>query len=51
LLNEALLVKWAWRIYNHQEGDACCKLIEEKYLTRRPFSIAKNRGALSFGRG
>lgn len=51
LLNEALLLKWAWRIYNHHEGGACCKLLEQKYLTRRPFAIAKNRGGSQFWQG
>jgi hypothetical protein len=27
VLNEALLLKWAWRMYNHKDGDRECIII------------------------
>ena len=32
LLNEALLLKWVWSIYNGGELDQCCQLLKAKYF-------------------
>ncbi|CAO2184001.1 unnamed protein product [Urochloa humidicola] len=31
-MNEALLLKWVWRIPNSDEDDICCQLLKKKYL-------------------
>jgi hypothetical protein len=35
ILNEALLLKWIWRLYNYEEGDMCCELPLRKYLLKK----------------
>jgi hypothetical protein len=48
-LNEALLLKWIWRIYN-QEGDVCCQSLTKKYLRNNPLARCKNGRGRNFGR-
>lgn len=50
-MNEALLVKWIWRIYENDENDVCCKLLRKKYLGDKPFSLAKSVGMSQFWQG
>jgi hypothetical protein len=52
ILNEALLSKWVWWIYNQGEGDICCQLLENKntYIASLSLSAATKEG-LTFGKG
>jgi hypothetical protein len=47
-LNEALSIKWAWRVYTHKDNDVCCQLPERKYLSRKPFPICNNKKGSQF---
>jgi hypothetical protein len=51
LLNEALLLKWAWRIYSHKEEDICCKLLENKYLSKNLLQDVETKGVAVLARG
>jgi hypothetical protein len=51
LLNEALILKWAWRIYSYNEEDTCCRLLESKYLSKKPFARCSGKGGRNFGKG
>lgn len=50
-LNEALLVKWVWRFYKEDEGDACCQLLRAKYLRNKPMLLCKGTTGSQFWRG
>jgi hypothetical protein len=41
LLNEALILKWAWRLQNLKEGDLCGLLLKAKYFSNKPFAQSK----------
>ena len=34
--NEALLLRWVWRIYASSADDSCCNLLKAKYLKNKP---------------
>jgi hypothetical protein len=51
LLNEAFLLKWAWRIYSYNEEVTCYRLLESKYLSKKPFAKCNGKGGLNFGKG
>jgi len=51
ILNESLLLKWIWRIYNADEKDLCCNLLREKYLRTRPLAKCSRTGGSQFWRG
>jgi hypothetical protein len=36
-LNEALVLKWVWRMQNLEEDDSCCKLLKAKYFSKQRF--------------
>ena len=41
ILNEALLLKWVWRIYDEGEEDIYCQLLRTKYLKGKPISVCR----------
>ena len=51
VLNEALLLKWVWRLYRNDEGDTCCQLLKNKYLKGKPISICKGGRSSHFWKG
>ena len=51
LLNEALLLKWVWRLYRSDDGDLCCQLLRNKYLMGKPISICKGNKGSYFWKG
>jgi hypothetical protein len=50
VLNEALLLKWIWRLYNYEEGDMCCELPLRKYLLKKPLATCKLKWDHNFGK-
>jgi len=50
-LNEALILKWVWKLYNSDEEDLCCSLLRNKYLRNKPFACSKKKGGSQFWRG
>ncbi|KAG2553601.1 hypothetical protein PVAP13_9KG460127 [Panicum virgatum] len=42
VMNDALLLKWWWRLYNAGPDDPCCNLLKAKYLPHG--SLATSRG-------
>jgi len=51
VLNESLLIKWIWRLYNKEPDDQCCQLLQAKYLRDKPFSLCKRQTRSQFWRG
>jgi hypothetical protein len=37
ILNEALILKWAWRLHKLEGDDLCCQLLKAKYFPNKPF--------------
>ena len=50
LLNEALLLKWVWRLYRNDEGDFCCQLLRNKYLKGNRSLFARGTKDPTFGK-
>lgn len=50
VLNESLILKLVWKLYNHEEEDMCCALLQQKYLKNNPLATCKYRGGHIFGR-
>ncbi|KAG2546014.1 hypothetical protein PVAP13_9KG028826 [Panicum virgatum] len=56
-LNESLLLKWIWRLYNKGGGvggggvDQCCQLLNAKYLRGKPVTLCKKGVGSQFWRG
>ena len=50
-LNEALLLKWIWRLYNGGEDDLCCQLLRAKYLRNKPLALSKGKKGSQFWTG
>ena len=50
-LNDALLLKWVWRILDQREGDLCCQLLRAKYLGNRSLMNCNKRNVSQFWRG
>lgn len=48
IMNESLLMKWIWRLYNAEEYDHCCTLLRNKYLQGTPFILSSSRGGSQF---
>ncbi|KAG2610150.1 hypothetical protein PVAP13_4KG200833, partial [Panicum virgatum] len=55
VLNESLLLKWVWKMYNADEKDICCNLLRAKYLKKRGLQKVKHKfyleAAFSIGNG
>ncbi|KAG2606881.1 hypothetical protein PVAP13_4NG221821 [Panicum virgatum] len=51
MLNELLLIKWIWRLYNCSKKDVCCQLLQAKYLKNRPFANSKCSQESQFWKG
>jgi len=51
LLNDALLLKWVWRILAQRTGDLCCQLLRAKYLHNKTLMNNKNRTRSQFWKG
>lgn len=51
ILNDALLLKWVWRILEQKEGDLCCQLLQEKYLNNKSLMNRKKGNDSQFWRG
>jgi hypothetical protein len=43
-LNEALIVKWIWRLNNVGGGDTCCELLKNKYMKNKPLAACNGKG-------
>jgi hypothetical protein len=43
LLNEALILKWVWRLHNMDEGNFCCQLIRAKYFLNKHIARCKGK--------
>ena len=39
--NDAIILKWAWRLLVDREEDVCCQLLKTKYCRNRPFINSK----------
>jgi hypothetical protein len=50
LLNEALILKWAWRLHKLEGDDLCCQLLKAKYFPNKPF-VRSNATAHNSGSG
>ena len=44
--NDAIILKWAWRLLVDREEDVCCQLLKTKYCRNRPF--INNKGGSQF---
>lgn len=42
--NDALLLKWVWRMLEDKEEDIFCQLLKNKYCKNRPFVRSNARG-------
>jgi len=51
LFNEALLLKWVWRIYVSKDDDLCCQFLKAKYLKLKPLLSCKGGRGSQFWRG
>ena len=51
IMNEALLLKWVWQIYNANENDMFCNLLREKYLSNHSFAKRNREVGSQFWRG
>lgn len=51
VLNEALLLKWVWRIYNAGEDDMCCAILKAKYLTSSEMANSRKGLGSQFWKG
>ena len=51
LLNDALLLKWVWRILAQRIGDLCYQLLRPKYLHNKTLMNSKNRTCSQFWKG
>jgi hypothetical protein len=46
MLNEALILKWDWRLQNLEDDDMCGHLLKDKYFLNKPFIRSNsNRGS------
>ena len=50
-LNEALLMKWVWRMYLGKEGDLVYEMLQTKYLRSKSFTKCKGKNGSQFWRG
>jgi hypothetical protein len=50
-MNEALLMKWVWRLDKDKEGDAVCEILKAKYLQRKNFVQHSGNSGSQFWRG
>ena len=50
-MNEALLLKWVWRICQNSAEDMCCQLIRAKYLKKKTLMLCREDCASQFWRG
>jgi hypothetical protein len=48
LLNEALILKWAWRLQNLEDNDICGHLLKTKYFPNKPFAVSKPANGSQF---
>lgn len=51
MMNEALLVKWIWRIHQNSGDDMCCQLLRAKYLKNKPFMLSRGGWGSQFWKG
>lgn len=51
LMNEALLIKWIWRILSNREEDICCQLLRAKYLKRKSLQECRGKNGSQFWKG
>jgi hypothetical protein len=49
-LNEALMLKWVWRMQNLEEDDTCCKLLKPNIFQTTLLCAPKVPGDRSSGR-
>jgi hypothetical protein len=49
--NEALILKWVWRLQNLEEDDICCKLLRAKHFPNNVFMRSRGAGGPSSGKG
>jgi hypothetical protein len=50
ILNEALVLKWLWRLKNADRGHTCFELLRNKYLRNKNLASCKGKGVHNFGR-
>ena len=50
-MNDALLLKWVWRIYQNSIEDICCQLLREKYLRNKSLMMCMGCVRSQFWRG
>jgi hypothetical protein len=48
VLNEALLLKWVWRLHTRDENDMCSELLRNKYLKDGVITKCKMKGGSQF---
>jgi hypothetical protein len=51
LLNEALILKWAWRLQNLEDDDMCGQLLKAKYFANKPFIRSNSNDGSQFWTG
>lgn len=51
LLNDALMLKWTWRLYREEEDNICCQLLRAKYLRNKTLLQHKGTSGSQFWRG
>jgi hypothetical protein len=50
-LNEALILKWDWRLQNLDGEDMCCQLLKAKYFPHKSFARSNNKTGSQFWMG
>jgi hypothetical protein len=51
VLNEALVLKWVWRLHNADQEDICCELLRNKYLRNKNLTTCNGKGGSHFWQG
>lgn len=51
VLNEALILKWVWRLKNGGRDDRCCELLRNKYLRNKKLATCSGKGGSQFWQG
>jgi hypothetical protein len=51
VLNEALVLKWVWRLNNADQEDICCELLRNKYLRNKNLTTCNGKGGSQIWQG
>ena len=51
IVNESLLLKWFWKLYNKEAEDPCCMLLRAKYLKNKCLALSNGVKGSQFWKG